>query len=133
MQKEWNVLVVSLLMHHRKYLLNAFRGFPVNAFIVTTSQQVREMLSSLSFAVVFCEENTPDGSYRELLSMDRATSAETRFIVVLSTSEWEGYLDALRLGAADAIAAPLQAADVETILLHAMRGDLGGSFLRATA
>jgi len=83
--------------------------------------------------VFFCEENTPDGSYRELLSMVRATSAETRFIVVLSTSEWEGYFNALRLGAANAIAVPLQAADVETILLHALRGDLSGSFLRATA
>ncbi len=133
MEKEWNVLVVSSLMHRRKYLLNTFQGFPINSFVGSTSQQAREMLSSLSFSLVFCEEITPDGSYRELLSQVRATSTETRFVVMHSTSEWEGYLGALRLGVADAIPSPLQSADIESILLHAIRGDSGEGFLRATA
>jgi len=132
-EKEWNVLVVSPLTHHRKFLLNVFQGFPVNPFIVTTGQQAREMLASLSFAAVFCEENTPDGSYRELLSVVRAASMETRFFVMLSTAEWEGYLGALRLGAADAIPFPLQARDLETALLRTIRGESDGQTLRMSA
>ena len=61
MEKECNVLVVSSLMHRRKYLLNTFQGFPILPFVVSTSQQAREMLSSLSFALVFCEEITANG------------------------------------------------------------------------
>jgi len=133
MEKEWNVLVVSSLMHRRKYLLNTFQGFPIHPFVVSTSQQAREMLPSLSFALVFCEETTADGSYRELLSEVRATSTKTRFVVMLSTSEWEGYLGALRLGVTDAIPSPLQSADIESILLHAIRGDSGEGSPRATA
>lgn len=133
MEKEWNVLVVSALMHRRKYLLNTFQGFPINPFVVSTSQQAREMLSSLSFALVFCEEITADGSYRELLSEVRATDTQTRFVVMLSTSEWDGCLGALRLGVADAIPSPLQSTDIESILLHTIRGDSGEGSLRATA
>ena len=52
---------------------------------------------------------------------------------MLSTSEWEGYLDALRLGVAAAIASPLQSTDIESILLQTIRGDSGAGSPRATA
>ena len=133
MEKELNVLVVSSLMHRRKYLLNTFRGFPINAFVVSTSQQALEMLSALSFSLVFCEELTVDGCYRDLLSEVHASSTQTRFVVMLSTGEWEGHLDALRLGVADAIPSPLQSADIESILRYTVRGDSGEGSARATA
>ena len=133
MEKEWNVLVVSPLVHHRNFLLNAFRGLPVNAFIVTTSQQAREMLAALSFALVFCEENIPDGSYRDLLSLVRAARSKIRFIVLLSTGDWEAYLEALRLGVTDAIASPLEIADIEAVTVRTLRNEPDTQALRASA
>lgn len=105
----------------------------LDAFIVTTSQQAREMLAALSFALVFCEEIIPDGSYRDLLSLVRAARSKIRFIVMLSTNEWEGYLEALRLGVTDAIACPLELSDIEAITLRTLRNESETQALRASA
>ena len=40
---------------------------------------------------------------------------------MLCTGEWEEYLEALKLGAADVIRSPLQAPDIELVLIQAMR------------
>ena len=122
MEKEWNVLVVSPLLAHRNYLLQAFRLLlSLNFFVVTTNQQARELLSSISFDVVFCDENTADGSYRELLSLAFAKN-KPRFIVILS-EEGQGYLEAIRLGAIKVLACPLQLSDIDAVLLDALRAD----------
>ena len=123
MEKEWNVLVVSPLLAHRNYLLQAFRHLlSLNSFVVTTNQQARELLSSISFDVVFCDENTADGSYRELLSLALAQD-KPRFIVILSEEEGQGYLEAIRLGAIKVLACPLQLSDIDAVLLDALRAD----------
>jgi hypothetical protein len=44
-----------------------------------------------------------------------------RFIVVQCTGEWKEYLEALRLGAAEVLRAPLQSTDIDIALFHAMR------------
>jgi len=120
MEKESNVLVVSPHVAHRNYLLQNFRGLPVNPFVVTTNQQALEMLSSLSFDVVFCEENTTDGSYQELLEFALAKNTP-RFVVILAEEVGKDYLDAIRLGATDVLACPLQLSDIDALVLGALR------------
>jgi DNA-binding NtrC family response regulator len=44
-----------------------------------------------------------------------------RFIVVQCTGEWEEYLEALRLGAAEVLRVPLQSTDIDIAVFHAMR------------
>ena len=72
-------------------------------------------------AVVFCDERLPDGSYRDLLASMPSSPQMNRFIVVQCTGEWEEFLEALRLGAAEVLRAPLQAPDIDIALFHAMR------------
>src|SRR5215475_11042902 len=120
MEKESNVLVVSPHLAHRNYLLQNFKGLPVNTFVVTTNRQAREMLMSLSFDVVFCEENTTDGSYQELLKLALANNTP-RFVVILTEEVGKGYLEAIRLGATDVLACPLQLSDIDAVLLGAIR------------
>jgi hypothetical protein len=40
---------------------------------------------------------------------------------VQCTGEWEEYLEALRLGAAEVLRVPLQSTDIDIALFHAMR------------
>jgi DNA-binding NtrC family response regulator len=120
MEKEWNVLVVSHRANAHALLPDAFHALPVNAFVVGTNRQAREMLASLSFDMVFCEESTPDGSYRELLNLVLARHRETRFITILSSDRGPEFLEATQSGATGAIPGPLDRSDVGMIFLHAM-------------
>jgi DNA-binding NtrC family response regulator len=44
-----------------------------------------------------------------------------RLIVVQCAGEWEEYLEALRLGAAEVLRVPLQSTAIDIALSHAMR------------
>ena len=120
MEKELNVLVVSPHVAHRNYLQQSFKGLPVNTLVVTTNQQAREMVLSLSFDLVFCEENTTDGSYEELLKLALAKNTP-RFVVILIEGIGNGYLEAIRLGVTDVLGCPLQLSDIDAVLRSALR------------
>jgi two-component system response regulator HydG len=116
-----DVLIVSSRIENRRTVPRTLEGLPVNTFSASTIDQALEVLSSHPLAVIFCEERVADGSYRDLLASIPNTRETKRFIVVLSTGEWEECLEALRLGAAEVLCSPLQAPDIDIALFHAMR------------
>jgi DNA-binding NtrC family response regulator len=120
-ENEVDVLIVSSRIDNRRMLLRTLVGLPVNTFCVSTISQALEVLESHPQAVIFCEERVPDGDYRELLSSVLSMRAMNRFIVELCTGEWEEYLEALRLGAAEVLRCPLESPDIDIALVHAMR------------
>jgi DNA-binding NtrC family response regulator len=120
-QREWSLLIVSSQPDNRKTLLRILEGLPVNPFIAGTISQAHEVLSGKSIEIVFCEETLPDGSYRELLEPLIAQQHTARFVLTLCTGEWEQYLEAMRLGATDVLRCPLQAIEVELVLIRAGR------------
>ncbi len=121
MENPLDVLIVSCRIENRRILLRTLEGLPVNTFSASTLGDALEVLAAHPFAIVFCEEWVPDGSYRELLLSLNTTRLTNRFIVVLCTGEWEESLEALRLGAAEVLRAPLQAPDIDIAIFHAMR------------
>jgi two-component system, NtrC family, response regulator PilR len=116
------ILIVSCRPDNRKMLMRVFEGLPIDSYAAATLQQAKEALRLRSFSVVFCEERLSDGTYAELLRDIRATSEDTRFVVMLCTGEWEEYLEALRIGAEEVLRCPLQPTDIDLALIHAMRG-----------
>ena len=121
MENAVDVLVVSSRIENKKTLMRTLEGLPVNTFSASTIFQALEFLATHPFAIVFCEERLPDGSYRELLASVASSPQTNRFIVVQCTDEWEQYLEALRLGAAEVLRVPLRAPDIDIALFHAMR------------
>src|SRR5262252_8694576 len=116
-----DVLTVCSRIENRRTLQRTFEGLPVNTFYVSTVALAVEVLSSRTLAVIFCEELLPDASYRELLRIAQINSPKTRFVVMLSTGEWQEYLEALKLGVAEVIRCPLQPPDIDMALIHAIR------------
>ncbi len=121
MESVVDVLVVSSRIENKKTLLLTLEGLPVNTFSASTIFQALEFLATHPLAIVFCEERLPDGTYRELLASVPSSPHMNRFIVVQCTDEWEEYLEALRLGAAEVLRVPLHAPDIDIALFHAMR------------
>jgi DNA-binding NtrC family response regulator len=133
MKKDLDLLIVSGL-ENRRTLSRIFSGLPVNVFHAATIGQARELLSRQEVGVVFCEERLPDGTLGDLLKAQFAKPRMTRWVVLLATGESGRYLDALRLGAADAIRCPLQPTDVEMALIRATRNQqVTGTALGLTA
>lgn len=121
MFKPCDILVTSSRVEDRRALMRILDGLPINVFSSSTVKQAEEVMSQKKLALVFCDEHLPDGSYRELLSRSRATQKHPRLVVTTHTGEWNEYLEATRRGAFDVIRYPLQPADVELIVIRAMR------------
>jgi DNA-binding NtrC family response regulator len=121
LDKSWDILVVSARLENKRALLRILQGLPVSAFTASTLQQAHEVLSAHSIRVIFCEENFADGSYRDLLAAVHTPQIRTPLVLMLSTGEWEEYLEAMSLGATDALRCPLQPTDVELTLIRVAR------------
>ena len=124
MEKELDLLLVSCRYENRETMFRVFRDLPVNPYSVSTVQQAKEFLSDHPVEAVFCEERLGDGSYREVLTELRCQSPCARFVLMMCTGEWVDYLEALRLGVAEVLRAPLQAINVDLALIHAFRENL---------
>jgi DNA-binding NtrC family response regulator len=121
MQTQWNVLVASTQSENRRALVQILERLPlIEVFSSSNLHQAEEVLEGRSVALVFCDDNLPDGSYQRLLSKMRSSGESFRFIVTTTKGEWEDYLDATRHGAFDMIRWPLQPTDVELIVIRAM-------------
>jgi DNA-binding NtrC family response regulator len=121
MDKPWDILVVSARLENKKALLRILQGLPVSAFTASTVRQAHEVLSTHSIRVIFCEENFSDGSYCDLLAAVRSPQTRTPLVLMLSTGEWEEYLEAMSLGATEALRCPLQPTGVELTLIRVAR------------
>ena len=121
MEDRWGVLLVSARLENRRALQHILEGLPILVFTASTIQQARDALSGRPIRLVFCEESFADGSYRDLLASIHTTPTSTLLVLILSTGEWDEYLEAMRLGARDVIRCPLQPTDVELVLIRAAR------------
>jgi DNA-binding NtrC family response regulator len=121
MFKPCDILVTSSRVEDRRALMRILDGLPINVFSSSSVKQAEEVMSQKKLALVFCDEHLPDGSYRELLSRSRIAQKHPRLVVTTHTGEWNEYLEATRRGAFDVIRYPLQPADVELIVIRAMR------------
>jgi two-component system, NtrC family, response regulator len=121
MKPPLQLLIVSSRIEAKKALLHVVEGLPINAYTSPTIEQAWEVLMNHPIDVIFCDERLPDGTYPDFLSAVRSDHGTTRFIVLLSSEEWEDYLLALRLGVSDVLRGSFQPTDVELVLIRASR------------
>jgi len=131
MHHELNLLVVATHSENKKSLLGLLHGLPINVYSAGKIEDAQKVLSGQNIAVIFCEGHLSDGPYRDLLSVVCSGHPATQFVVVLTGEEWSEQHEALRLGASDVLQCPLQATDVELVLIRAVRGELEKSGLLA--
>lgn len=87
-------------------------------------REARALLPTARPSLIFCEEDLPDGTYRELLN-DVSKTAKTRIVVISASAELDAhYNEALALGAFDMIASPCRRTDVQWIAIRAMQDEL---------
>ncbi len=113
------VLVASSQLESRMALIHVLEGLSADVISASTVQQASEVLAKRPIELVFCDDELPDGSYRDLLPAARYRQQGTRVVVITRAGEWEEYLEAMRLGAFDFIRGPMHPTDVELVVLRA--------------
>ena len=117
------VLVISA-GENREVVTAAMNHWSIEAVPCNGVREARTLLSSARPSLIFCEEDLPDGTYRELLH-DLSKAARTRLVVISAAAERdEHYNEALALGAFDMIASPCRRSDVQWIAIRAMQDEL---------
>ena len=114
-----NILVVSSHIEGRSALVSMLRRLSMNVIACAALKQTEEFLSQERVGLIFCDENLSDGSFRDLLAARKGQKAPP-IVVAIRTGDWNEYLEAMRLGAFDAIRCPLLPRDVERVVNRAI-------------
>jgi DNA-binding NtrC family response regulator len=128
-----DVLIVSERPDHLRPLVRTLGASSARVSACFTIRQAREIFSRQPVDLVFSDEYLSDGSYRELLLFNRFGQQAASFVLLLRTGEWEEYLGAMRLGALEVLRCPLQPAEVEATVQHAIAQKERNSAARLTA
>jgi DNA-binding NtrC family response regulator len=109
---------------NRDVVTAAMSHWSIEAVPCSGVVEARALLPSARPSLIFCEEDLPDGTYRELLN-DVSKTAKTRVVVISRDAELDAhYNEALTLGAFDMIASPCRRSDVQWIAIRAMQDEL---------
>ena len=109
------VLVVGSDVGNRTALVNILEECGLEPVIASNVEETRTILARRPTHVVFCEDNLPDGSFREILRLVKATRPESQVVVSSKLGGVDEYIEAMNLGAFDFIAPPYRDADVISV------------------
>ncbi len=122
MEGSLDVLVASSDIEERRALVKILDDLSLNVISCNALSQVAEVLSHQAIDLIFCDDYLIDGSYRDLLAINEEVSKSSRVVITIRTGDWKEYVEAMRLGAFDAVRRPWHPTDVELIVLHALHG-----------
>jgi len=110
------VLVVGSDVGNRTALVNILEECGLEPVIASNVEETGNILARRPTHVVFCEDNLPDGSFREILRLVRATRPDIQVVVSSKLGDVDQYIEAMNLGAFDFIAPPYRDADVISVI-----------------
>lgn len=117
----WQILVASSNLEDRRALMQILMRQGLDPISVANLAECREVLHKERVGLIFSDPHLADGSYRDLIEVARSSAEKTRVVVTSKHADWDEYLEAIRLGAFDVIAAPCRPTDVEWMVIQAKR------------
>jgi DNA-binding NtrC family response regulator len=121
MNVPWQIVIASAEREERRAMCNILRKQGLEPIVASSIRECEEILGQQNVGLVFCARWLADGDYRGLLIAPRHAGGKTRIVIVNRLTNWEEYLDAMRLGAFDVISAPCRHTDVEWMIIQALR------------
>jgi DNA-binding NtrC family response regulator len=121
MNSPWQILVASSNLENRRALMQILQRQGLEPIAASTLAECHEFLQNDTVGLIFCDFHLTDGSYRDLLDMARSLREKTRVVLTAKRTNWDEYLEAMRLGAFDVIGCPCRPTDVEWMVIQAKR------------
>ena len=119
MSKEWDILVASANLEHRRSLIRILEELPVNVISVSTFQQAEEVLSRQHIALVFSDHRLPDGSFRGLLNHVHSAGRTPPVVLTTGASDSVDPKEMAECGVLGTVRYPFHATDVELQIIRA--------------
>jgi DNA-binding NtrC family response regulator len=123
MNVPWQIAVASADVQDRRAMVNILAKQGSDPIIAASVSECRESMAQENVGLIFCARSLADGDYRDLLLATRTAERRTRVVLTARITDWNEYLDAMRLGAFDVISAPCRPTDVEWMVLQALRDE----------
>ena len=120
MMSRMRVLVALADPASQRALSNVLPLHDAEPVFASTMREARDVLASGPVALVVCEDCLIDGSYRDLLPVAQAARGDVPVVVTSRTDNPEEYLEAMKLGAFDFVAAPFSRTELDRIVHNAL-------------
>jgi DNA-binding NtrC family response regulator len=114
------VLVALADAQSREAMGRALEPAGVEPVYTSTLSETRNFLRRETVVMVICATHLADGSYHDLLRSQERVAHGTPVVVASRTDDTREYLEAMREGAYDYIAAPYRRSEVEHIVHNAL-------------
>lgn len=105
----------------QRSLAGALESEPLDIIFTPTLRETREILAKEQVAVVFCQCELEDGSFRDILASGERVRSGVPVVVCSPYYDKDVYIDAMCRGAFDFIAYPYVKKEVEWILTSALQ------------
>ncbi|MGH9326825.1 MAG: hypothetical protein ACRD2B_09105 [Terriglobia bacterium] len=105
----------------QRSLAGALRTRGLDAVFTSTLREARDVMGQEQVAVVFCQVQLEDGSFRDLLDSGESRRSKIPVVVCSPFYDKDVYIDAMCRGAFDFIAYPYAKKDVDWILSGALQ------------
>jgi DNA-binding NtrC family response regulator len=119
----WQVVIASADVEERRAMCNILAKQWLDPIVASTVRECKEIMAQESVGLMFCARSLADGDYRDLLVAARAAGRRIRIVLATRLTDWDEYLEAIRLGAFDVISAPSRPTDVEWMIIQALRDE----------
>ncbi|MGB7750908.1 MAG: hypothetical protein WCF88_05095 [Candidatus Acidiferrales bacterium] len=123
MNVPWQIAVASADMEDRRAMVNILMKHGLDPIVASSVAECRQSMAHENVGLIFCARSLADGDYRDLLLAARASTRRTRIVLTARITDWDEYLEAMRLGAFDVISAPCRPTDMEWMILQALRDE----------
>lgn len=123
MSKEWDVLVASANLEHRRSLVRILEELLLNVISVSTLGQAEEVLSRQHIALMFSDRQLPDGSFRELLNHAHSFEQPPQVVLTTKASDSVDPQEVAECGVLGTVRYPFHATDVELQIIRAARDE----------
>src|SRR5258708_34443470 len=100
------VLVVGSAVGKRNALIDILEECGLEPVIASNLGEVSNILARRPMHVVFCEDNLPDGGFREILRLVKANRPEIQVVLSSMLGDVNESIETINLGAFDFIAPP---------------------------
>jgi DNA-binding NtrC family response regulator len=123
MNVPWQIMIASADVEERRAMVNILVKQGLDPIIAASVSECRESMEQENVGLAFCARSLADGDYRDLLLAARVDRSRTRIVLTTRLTDWDEYLDAVRLGAFDVISAPCRPTDMEWMIIQALRDE----------
>lgn len=131
-----NKLAILIIEDDVTFCLMLATWLGKKGFVVTTTTTMKDAMQKIkagSYDLIISDLRLPDGNGIELLQWKKETSLEVPFIVMTNYAEIQTAVQAIKLGASDYIAKPINPNDLLTKINDILDGDKTDSPQKATS